>query len=224
MSQNQGTGESDGIPSLVEHWKNISVPLKGQSITLLAGRLIITAGEPYLKEVGELSIQATLVGFTGPKAHQYLIRSVATPWIEILKALDRDPLFLHKIDPRQLEEVIAEAYRQQGYSDVILTPYSGDKGRDVIVSATLPGIGTIKIIDQVKRYSPHSRVTANDVRALVGVLSRDQDVSKGIVTTTSDFAPGIQKEFAAFMPTRIELKNGVALKNWLSELSLKDKA
>lgn len=120
--------------------------------------------------------------------------------------------------------MIADAYREQGFSDVILTPYSRDKGRDVIVSATLPGIGTIKIVDQIKRYSPHRKVKADDVRALVGVLTRDQDVSKGIVTTTSDFAPGIQKELESFIPSRIELKNGVALKEWLKELYMKGTA
>jgi restriction system protein len=83
---------------------------------------------------------------------------------------------------------------------------------------------TIRIVDQVKRYAPHRKVIANDVRALAGVLLRDRDVSKGIVTTTSDFAPGIQKEFAPLMPSRIELKNGQVLKEWLNELYSRGKA
>lgn len=61
-------------------------------------------------------------------------------------------------------------------------------------------------------------VTADAVRALIGVLSRDQDVSKGIVTTTSDFAPRIEDELRAFLPSRIQLKNGAALKRWLEEI------
>ena len=121
-----------------------------------------------------------------------------------------------------MEELIAEAYERDGYKDVILTPHSADKGRDVIVSATLPGIGTIKIVDQVKRYAARRKVTADDVRALYGVVSLDQSVSKGIVTTTSDFAPGIQAELGALMPTRLELKNGTALKEWLRELNSRD--
>jgi restriction system protein len=165
-----------------------------------------------------LVIQVAVVGFTALGEYQHLVRGITTPWVEILKGLEQDPDFLHKIHPRKLEELVADAYKEQGYKDVILTPYSGDKGRDVIVSATLPGIGTIKIVDQVKRYDPRRKVTANDVRALAGVVSLDQAVSKGIVTTTSDFAPGIQTEFATLMPSRIELKNGVALKQWLSEV------
>ena len=140
-------------------------------------------------------MQAAVIGFTDPSAHPLLVYSIATPWIEILNSLERDPLFLEKITPRQLEELVAEAYRRQGYKDVILTPYSNDRGRDVIVSATVPGIGMIKIVDQVKRYTAHRKVTADDVRALYGVMFLDPSVSKGIVTTTSDFAPGIQDEF-----------------------------
>jgi restriction system protein len=71
------------------------------------------------------------------------------------------------------------------------------------------------MVDQVKRYAARRKVTAYDVRALFGVVSLDQSVSKGIVTTTSDFAPGVQAEFAALMPSRLELKNGAALIEWL---------
>jgi restriction system protein len=141
----------------------------------------------------EVVIQSALTGFDRPEQQRQIIRSVAIPWTEIIKGLEQDHTFLQRIDPRQLEELIAEAYRREGYTDVVLTPYSGDKGRDVIVSATLPGIGTIRIVDQVKRYAAKRKVTANDVRAHYGVVSLDQAVSKGIVTTTSDFAPGSKK-------------------------------
>ncbi|MBX3301766.1 MAG: restriction endonuclease [Nitrospira sp.] len=82
----------------------------------------------------------------------------------------------------------------------------------------VPGIGTIKIVDQVKRYKQGNKVTADEVWALVGVLTRDQEVSKGIITTTSEFAPGIQEEFKAFLPSRLELKNGKELAEWLRHL------
>ena len=238
MPESESPTEVDGIPSLIEHWINVRVPLQGH-ITTQTGRLYLTGFDadlyasrdrpsdvlleaqivtPVPIPHDELVMQMAVIGFTDLSAHPLLVYSIATPWIEILKELERDPQFLHTIHPRKLEELIADAYRQQGYTDVILTPYSNDRGRDVIVSATLPGIGTIRIVDQVKRYSPHRKVTANDVRALAGVLLRDRDVSKGIVTTTSDFAPGIQNEFAPLMPSRIELKNGQVLKQWLSEM------
>lgn len=243
MPDTQDPGASDGVPNLVEYWKSLraAVQIHGHRITAETGQLrvvgddvrltdstqvVLTPGIPSEEQVGsqvvipdgELVIQAAVIGFTDPSTHQLLVRSVTIPWIEIIKALEKDPSFLDTLKPRRLEELVAEAYTQLGYKDVVLTPHSNDKGRDVIVTATLPGIGTIRIVDQVKRYAPHRKVTANDVRALAGVLLRDRDVSKGIVTTTSGFAPGIQNEFAALMPSRIELKNGVALKQWLNEV------
>jgi len=96
---------------------------------------------------------------------------VAVPWFAILRELERDPDFLSKIPWRSLEEVIAGAYKREGWPDVVLTPRSGDKGRDVI--ATKPGIGAIRILDQVKAYKLGNKVPADDVRALLGVLTRD---------------------------------------------------
>jgi restriction system protein len=176
------------------------------------------AKKTSILENEEVVIQSALVGFTSPNVQLQIVRSVTIPWAEIIRGLQLDPTFLHSIKPRRLEELIAEAYEREGYKNVILTPHSADKGRDVIVSATLPGIGTVRIVDQVKRYKQGNRVTADEVRALIGVLTRDQDVSKGIVTTTSDFAPGILEEFKAFFPSRLELKNGSELTEWLQQL------
>ena len=62
-----------------------------------------------------------------------------------------------------------------------------------------------------------SRLWVHDL----GVLNVDRNSSKGIITTTSNFQPGISKpdsEFAPFLPHRLELKNGEDLLKWLAEL------
>ena len=107
---------------------------------------------------------------------------------------------------------------------MILTPRSGDGGKDVI--ATKPGIGSVCFFDQVKAYTPGHVVTADEVRAMLGVLTAHPNVSKGIVTTTSDFAPGIEKEEALtqFMPYRLELKPRAALLKWLSAIAAAKRA
>ena len=138
------------------------------------------------------------------------------PWLGILEELDRNPEYLFKLNWRELEELIAGAYKREGWPEVILTPRSGDGGRDVI--ATRPGFGAVRIYDQVKRYSPGRHVTAEEVRAVLGVLYRDQNVSKAIVTTTARFAPGVERESEAFMPYRVGLKDGPALAAWLAGL------
>jgi restriction system protein len=55
---------------------------------------------------------------------------------------------------------------------------------------------------------------------MLGVLQTDPNVSKALVTTTSDFAPGIAQDsgLAQFMPFRLELKNGKQLLQWLKNL------
>jgi restriction system protein len=70
----------------------------------------------------------------------------------------------------------------------------------------------------VKLYSPHRVVEAADVRELTGVLALDQCASKGIITTTSRFAPGVHDEFKPLIPGRISLRDGVELREWLHRI------
>ena len=60
-------------------------------------------------------------------------------------------------------------------------------------------------------------MTANDVRAMAGVLDTQRNVSKGFVTTTSEFAPRIAEEpgLTALMPHRLELRPRQILLPWL---------
>ena len=119
-----------------------------------------------------------------------------------------------------MEKIITGAWERAGFEEVILTPRSGDLGRDII--AVKRGLGSIRIIDQVKAYKPGHLVTADDVRALLGVLHADV-ASKGFVTTTSDFAPRLRDDILLqpFMPSRLGLVNGEELFARLKELALK---
>jgi restriction system protein len=102
---------------------------------------------------------------------------------------------------------------------VILTPRSGDHGRDVI--AVKRDLWTVRIIDQVKAYHPGRLVPADDVRALVGVLFSDRAATKGLVTTTWDFAPRIKDDpfIKPHIPYRLQLINGQELIERLSALA-----
>lgn len=141
-------------------------------------------------------------------------------WFEIIRVLNGDWNAAFQISPDKWEEIIAGAYKVSGFDEVILTPRSGDLGRDVI--ATKRGIGSIRVIDQVKAYSPSNRVTADDVRALCGILTPD-GASKGFLTTTSSFAPGIQSDLllTKWMPNQLELIDGTSLLKRLTELAIK---
>lgn len=135
-----------------------------------------------------------------------------------MRLIARDPNAIYEIDCWKWEEIIAGVYTQAGFDEVELTPRSGDKGRDVV--ATKNGIGSIRIFDQVKAYKPGNLVTANDVRAMAGIMSGANNVSKGVITTTSDFAPRITEDeyIKPFLQHRIELRPRGVLLPWLKEL------
>lgn len=149
-----------------------------------------------------------------------LIQACAIPWLEIVREIERDANFLFRFvdHPENFEEFLAASYDRAGFT-VVLTPRSGDLGRDVIANATFPGVGAIRIYDQAKAYAPHRAVPANDVRAMLGVVGRDPNVSKGFISTSSRFAPGVIKEFAPQIPTRLELRDGPKLRAWLLEIA-----
>lgn len=148
-----------------------------------------------------------------------LIVTLEPAWRRITELLAVDPNALFNLTARELEELVAASYDRAGYDEVILTPRSGDFGRDVI--AVRKGWGSVRILDQVKAYKAGHVVTANDVRALMGVLYSDQNASKGIVTTTSSFAPrlGADPSVAPFVPHRLELVDGAVLRERLLNLS-----
>lgn len=168
----------------------------------------------------ELVVKALLT-FAGKTEDGSLVEAVALPWAEILAELRRDPENAYRISPRQWEEIIAGAYTKAGFDEVILTPRSGDFGRDVI--ATKHGIGSIRIFDQVKAYKPGHVVTADEVRSMLGVLTGAGNVSKGVMTTTSTFAPRVSDDpfLKPFMPFRLELKDRDRLFPWLDTLASK---
>jgi restriction system protein len=147
-----------------------------------------------------------------------LIKSTSFLWGEIVEQLSSDWSLAYQLPPERWEEIVAGAFKKAGYDEVTLTPRSGDHGRDVI--AVKKGIGCVKIIGSVKAYGPKHLVPYDAVRSLLGVLSGERNASKGIITTTSDFPPNIKSDpfIGPFLPTRLELVNGDALRKWLSDL------
>ena len=67
-----------------------------------------------------------------------LVEAVALPWFDIIEHLKRDPGAAFQIPATKWEEIIAGAYKKAGFTEVVLTPRSGDAGRDVI--ATMRGL------------------------------------------------------------------------------------
>jgi restriction system protein len=134
-----------------------------------------------------------------------VILAVTTPWFEIVEAIDKDPGVVHQLSWQTWEDLIAGAYKREGF-EVIKRPRSNDHGIDII--AIKPGMVSVKVFDQVKHYKPGLRVRANDVLAMIGLLQAQPNVSMGVITTTSDFAPGVYKrpDIQQLVPHRILLR------------------
>jgi restriction system protein len=166
----------------------------------------------------ELLLQ-TVVTLGEEATEGQIVEAVGIAWFKIVKELTRDPSLMHQINWRKWEEMIAAAYEAQGWDEVILTPRSGDDGRDVI--AVRHDFGSIRFVEQVKAYTPGHLVTADDVRSMAGVLLTEPNVSKGIVTTTAEFEPGVYENarLRPLMPTRLDLRNGSKLLEWLDSIS-----
>jgi restriction system protein len=148
-----------------------------------------------------------------------LISATTMIWTEVAKRLASDWSVARQLTPDQWEEIVGGAFKNYGYDDVIITPHSGDHGRDII--ATKRGIGSVKILGSVKAYAPGNLVSYDDIRSLIGVVTSDRSASKGIITTTSDFPPLVEQDpfIAPFVPTRLELINGKKLQQMLADLT-----
>jgi restriction system protein len=177
----------------------------------------ITGQEEVARNV---SLTLSSVIIPGKKtAEGVLVEATSIQWMEVVRFLNSNWEHAYSIPPDKWEEVIAGAYKKAGFDEVTLTPRSGDFGRDVI--AVKHGIGCVKILGSMKAYKPGHLVKHDAVRALLGVLSGERDASKGIITTTSDFAPRISTDpfIKPFLPTRLELMNGARLREWLKSLT-----
>jgi len=69
----------------------------------------------------------------------------------------------------------------------------------------------------MKAYAPNRLVDRAHVHEMLGVLTAEANVSKGIIATTSDFAPRIEEApgIKGVFPHRLELINGLRLQRWL---------
>jgi restriction system protein len=215
ISEKETSGEpfgSGGIVHPTEDSLMLGFGAIGESaIGALPDRLMVGARN------ATLSVSSVIIPEKA-SAEGVLIKSTSVVWDEIVRALGDDWSIAFGLPPEKWEEIVAGAFKRAQYDEVTLTPLSGDHGRDVI--AVKHGVGCVKIIGSVKRYAAGNLVPYDDIRALLGVMSGERNVSKGIITTTSDFPPKVAEDpfIGPFLPTRLELMNGETLRDWLVKL------
>jgi len=123
------------------------------------------------------------------------------------------PWTIREIEPLQFELRSVRKLKKSDIQQLI-------KMRSKFI-AEKDGFGSLRIIDQIKRNRITHPVTADDVRALAGVVYLDHNVSKGIVTTSGVFAPNVEKDelIRKVLPYRLELRDRDILIPWLQRLS-----
>ncbi|MUL29472.1 restriction endonuclease [Priestia megaterium] len=113
------------------------------------------------------------------------------------------------LHPRKFEYLVSALYESMGY-EVMVTPYQGDYGKDVIAVSTETG-KTEKLFIECKRWE--ANVRRKEISELLGVVI-SQKATKGILITSADFAPSAKKE--AQNNPNIELINHTKLTQLLN--------
>jgi restriction system protein len=168
------------------------------------------------RQLVSLSTSAILIP-AGHSTEGILVKSCGAAWVEIVNLLGNNWTAAFEIEPRKWEEILAGALQKEGFS-VTLTPRSKDHGRDVIAEKS--GVGCIRMLGSMKAYAPDHLVRREHVHEVLGVINAER-ATKGMIVTTSDFAPELfdAPGLAELVPYRLELKNGVQLQNWLRQLT-----
>lgn len=211
------------------------VAFRGSTTSVAAGGVLDPVTLKAAGVVGPLpSVSVGGVLVTGDRVHDgVLIISVTAGWLEFIRRFNADPKEMYQVDPRLLEEIVAGAIRQEGlFDDVVLTPRSGDFGRDVI--ATKRGRYPMTLIAEVKRYGPEEVVTAEQVSAFVNHRAVNLRLTNALYTTTCMFAPKLREDprIAPYLASKERgrdagsltlVEGAAAMAEWFKELSEKDR-
>lgn len=85
---------------------------------------------------------------------------------------------LKYLSPKEFEHWCALFLKKQGFTDVIISPYDPDGGKDIVCKR-----GTETYYVECKRYSKSNFVDVEVARKLVGAMEIDE-IKNGIIITT----------------------------------------
>jgi len=140
-----------------------------------------------------------------------LLHLVSPPWQEICRHIALHPNFLHSIDPRKFEFLVAEIYKDFGWT-VELTTETRDGGFDIIaIRRNFPT--SQKVLIEAKRYSPEKPVGVSIVRSLYGVRALNS-VSQVVLATSSYVSADAKKEFSQVVPWALDFLERDELLEW----------
>lgn len=177
---------------------------------------LVVKGEELIKE--KVAKPSNLI--LPPKHQEKIIRVENIPF-RLIHAILSDPRHMHNLTPRQFEEFIADVVGHLGFSNIILTPISGDGGRDVIASNEINGI-PITFFFECKKYAEGNKIQLDTLRSLLGTVAHHAtEANMGVLVTTSTFTKGCKNLIMS--ECRLDGKDYDGLLGWVGELKKKFK-
>jgi HJR/Mrr/RecB family endonuclease len=174
-------------------------------------------GTENLKEVAEANLIEVV-----PATTLESLRTVKFAPLTLLDRVLRDPELMRQLHARQFEQFIAALVEQLGFEDVVLTPQSGDGGRDVLASRRISGL-RMMFAFECKKYAPENPVGPDIARALLGTISHASTrATQGVIVTTSSFTPAA-REFIITEPS-LQGRDFDGIVDWLHEYATRQGA
>lgn len=166
------------------------------------------------REVDAVTAEGAPSGLIIEPFREPLLRIDRLP-LRALRAVVQDPRHLRRLTPRKFEEFTAEILDTLGFEDVLLTPRSGDGGRDVIAARTVDGI-PLTFYFECKKYAEDNKVQLESLRALLGVVAHHSTKANiGVLVTTSTFTSGSRRLILS--ESRLDGKDYDDVLGWVSD-------
>lgn len=170
---------------------------------------ITDSGLVYLKQYADY-----IPGTSEQNERQSNIQAIAKQLRD--NARDELKAYLEDMNPYKFEHLVKLLLEEIGYTDVITTSATNDKGVDVIANIQL-GITSVREVVQVKRHKSNiSRVALDQLR---GSLHRF-DAVRGTIITTGNFTKGAQDSAFERGAAPITLIDGEKVLDLLTEYQI----
>lgn len=176
---------------------------------------LLTFEEPTAESVENLELDRSEIS----ERNRNVILSVGRLPLRLIAMILRSPNEVRNLTPRQFEEFVADVLAQLGFTDIVLTPRSGDGGKDVIASNKINGI-PLAFYFECKKYAEGNKIQLDTLRALLGTMAHEStQVNKGVLVTTSTFTRGSRELILS--EARLDGKDYDDVLGWIDEIKKK---
>ncbi len=129
------------------------------------------------------------------------------------------PEYMRQIDSRDFELFVAHLIEELGFDNVVVTPRSGDGGRDILATKNVHGVPLLFAFE-CKQYKSENKIQLDTLRSLLGSVSHGKTKSNiGVLVTTSYFTQG-GKDFI-LSEASIDGKDFDDIVNWINEIKVR---